>query len=475
MGALRDMWTPTCYGNPGKVSDTAYGCSTGDNGGVHDNSGVPNHAYALIVDGGTYNSQTISGIGLTKAAHIYFRAMTVYQHSASDFPDHADAIEQSATDLIGVNLADLNTGAPSGQIITAADVVEIQKAMLAVEMRTPPTQCNFQPLLGQNPPADPACGPGTTAHTLFADDFEGNTSSWTASYTTSSATFTPRNWSVSNTLPDGRPGSAFYAPDPTSGNCTPAADETGVLHLTSAAISIPAVMSGPTLTFEHWVATEALFDGGQLMLSVNGGPFTLVPQANFIYNGHNATLATAGAGNSNPRAGQRAWSGTDAGSVDGSWGKTIVNLTGLVASGDNIQLRWGLSTDGCGGSFGWYVDNVRLYDCEPDADGDGVADPYDNCPTVPNADQANNDGDSEGDVCDLDDNDGVPDTTDNCDFTANPGQEDFDLDGIGDACDPATGPPVNTNQCRNRGWARFDVPRRFNNQGDCIQFVITGR
>ena len=25
--------------------------------------------------------------------------------------------------------------------------------MLAVEMRTPPTQCNFQPLLGQNPPA----------------------------------------------------------------------------------------------------------------------------------------------------------------------------------------------------------------------------------------------------------------------------------------------------------------------------------
>lgn len=108
MGALRDMWTPTCYGNPGKVSDPAYGCSTADQGGVHDNSGVPNHAYSLIVDGGTYNSQTISGIGLTKAAHIYFRAMTVYQHSASDFPDHADAIEQSATDLIGVNLADLH-------------------------------------------------------------------------------------------------------------------------------------------------------------------------------------------------------------------------------------------------------------------------------------------------------------------------------------------------------------------------------
>ena len=73
-GALRDMYDPTCYVNPGKVSDAQYGCGTADGGGVHNNSGVPNHAYALIVDGGTYNGQTITGIGLTKAAHIYFRA-----------------------------------------------------------------------------------------------------------------------------------------------------------------------------------------------------------------------------------------------------------------------------------------------------------------------------------------------------------------------------------------------------------------
>ena len=69
-GALRDMYNPTCYGNPGKVSDPQYVCAfAGDNGGVHTNSGVPNHAYALTVDGGTYNGQTINGIGLTKAAH----------------------------------------------------------------------------------------------------------------------------------------------------------------------------------------------------------------------------------------------------------------------------------------------------------------------------------------------------------------------------------------------------------------------
>ena len=49
------------------------------------------------------------------------------------------------------------------------------------------------------------------------------------------------------------------------------------------------------------------------------------------------------------------------------------NLTGLVVPGNNVQLRWDMSTDGCGGTtFGWYVDNVRVYDCETDTDGDGV-------------------------------------------------------------------------------------------------------
>ena len=51
----------------------------------------------------------------------------------------------------------------------------------------------------------------------------------------------------------------------------------------------------------------------------------------------------------------------------------------------------------------------------PDQDGDGVLDGADNCPSVANANQANNDGDSQGDACDSDDdNDGVPDASDGC-------------------------------------------------------------
>ena len=61
------------------MSDAQYHCATTDGGGVHSNSGVPNHGYALLVDGGTYNSQTVTAIGLVKAAHIYWRAQSVYQ------------------------------------------------------------------------------------------------------------------------------------------------------------------------------------------------------------------------------------------------------------------------------------------------------------------------------------------------------------------------------------------------------------
>jgi hypothetical protein len=82
------------------------------------------------------------------------------------------------------------------------------------------------------------------------------------------------------------------------------------------------------------------------------------------------------------------------------------------------------------------TDTFTVTGCVVDTDGDGITDASDNCPTVANADQANNDGDSFGDACDPDDdNDGVLDATDNCQFTANVGQADADSDGAGDACD----------------------------------------
>jgi hypothetical protein len=120
-----------------------------------------------------------------------------------------------------------------------------------------------------------------------------------------------------------------------------------------------------------------------------------------------------------------------------------------------------------------------------DGDGDGVPDCIDNCPMNFNPDQADTDEDGVGNVCDNcanpnpdqadTDGDGRPDGCDNCPTVANPSQADFDNDGIGDACDLHTGPPSNKDQCKNDGWKRFDTPRKFKNQGDCIQYVNTGK
>ncbi len=71
-----------------------------------------------------------------------------------------------------------------------------------------------------------------------------------------------------------------------------------------------------------------------------------------------------------------------------------------------------------------------------DADGDRIPDVLDNCAGLPNPDQADNDGDGRGDVCDGDDDDdGVGDRDDNCPLDANTNQADYDGDGVGDVCD----------------------------------------
>jgi hypothetical protein len=60
-----------------------------DNGGVHINSGIPNHAAYLIAQ----------SIGREKTEQIYYRAVTQYLTPQSDFLDAANATARAATDL----------------------------------------------------------------------------------------------------------------------------------------------------------------------------------------------------------------------------------------------------------------------------------------------------------------------------------------------------------------------------------------
>jgi Zn-dependent metalloprotease len=251
-GAIRDMWSPTCHGDPGKVTDAEYKCSTDDGGGVHSNSGVPNHAYALLVDGGDFNGTTVTGIGLDKAAHIYYYAMQLFQTPTSDFIDHADALEVTCDLLVDAELEiyELTVEEDATPNIlgtmSAADCAQVTNAIAAVELRTEPVQCDFMPLLEQGGPS--LCGAGTTTSTVWSETFEDGLIGWEKDSEVVYPGGGSLPWSSDSTPPGGREGTVARGDDnPASGQCTEGAgDFSSRDTIVSPEITMPTTTSPPS-------------------------------------------------------------------------------------------------------------------------------------------------------------------------------------------------------------------------------------
>ena len=112
--ALRTMADPAASGDY-DYYPTRY-TGTSDNGGVHWNSGIANLAFKLMVTGGTHpRSKTtvvvpaLDATAMTSidmGAKIWYRALTVYMTSSTNFEGARTATAQAATDLYGATAAD---------------------------------------------------------------------------------------------------------------------------------------------------------------------------------------------------------------------------------------------------------------------------------------------------------------------------------------------------------------------------------
>jgi len=123
--ALRYMQAPSNDGSSYDHYSARYTGSS-DNGGVHWNSGIANHFFYLLVEGGTHHNSayasgnTVVGIGMDDAYAIWYEALTNYMTSSTDFSaartdteDACAALGYSATTCDSVSYAWYEVGVGS--------------------------------------------------------------------------------------------------------------------------------------------------------------------------------------------------------------------------------------------------------------------------------------------------------------------------------------------------------------------------
>ncbi|AII52209.1 hypothetical protein N008_09495 [Hymenobacter sp. APR13] len=109
--SLRSMSNPNAEGQPDTYKGTSWYTGTGDNGGVHYNSGVLNHWFYRLAVGGSGTNDignvfSVAGIGIDKAGRIAYRTETVYLTASSNYAAARTGSIQAAKDLYGAGSAE---------------------------------------------------------------------------------------------------------------------------------------------------------------------------------------------------------------------------------------------------------------------------------------------------------------------------------------------------------------------------------
>jgi hypothetical protein len=169
------------------------------------------------------------------------------------------------------------------------------------------------------------------------------------------------------------------------------------------------------------------WDAGALFTSINGGPFTVVPNSEFTENGY-TQLALRG---EHALTGGEGWGGISAGHAAGTF-ITSVAVPIALSAGDTIQLQLLMANDqGAVGTAtpNWEIDRVAI-ELIADTDGDGMTDIYE----VDNGLDPNDPADADTDL----DSDGASNFDEFVNGT-DPNDNDSDDDGLLDGVESNTG------------------------------------
>jgi bacillolysin len=107
-GAVRSMENPALFGDPDHYSRRYTGPL--DGGGIHSNSGIPNHAFYLAIEGGRNRTSglAVQGVGAANRDQIekvMYRAFTLMMPGRANFATARAVTLQSARDLYGAGSA----------------------------------------------------------------------------------------------------------------------------------------------------------------------------------------------------------------------------------------------------------------------------------------------------------------------------------------------------------------------------------
>ncbi len=327
--------------SPDRMTSINYKGSTSDSGGVHTNSGVNNKAAFLMTDGGTFNGQTISGLGAAKVGAIYYTLELAFLTSGSDYQDLSDDLPASCDVLAA-------TGAYG---VSAADCVEVRKVVLATEMNTTPPKAQGLEA--------PVCAAGQTSQDAFFDDFETPASgNWVSSAAQGENTWyypastNPFGADVTYTTSGKQ---SLWGYDQGSTGSEPSIPADYAIAMTRN-IAVPA---NAHLHFRHSFDFEAAldhsvaYDGGVVEYSTNDGSSWNDAGSLFSENGYVMAIDNA---SNNPLHGRAVFGGVSQG-----YSSSRLDLSTLA--GQNVRFRFRIGTDDTTDAYGWFIDDLRVYTC----------------------------------------------------------------------------------------------------------------